>query len=84
MKELESKPLPANKRQLLDAENYGVFRLQEKYKCVLSVRVANELLAKNYELVTIEPSNRFPGKLVFVFKNSPELEAEFKKFKRKG
>ncbi len=54
-----------------------------KYKCVLSVRVANELIAKGYELVTIEPSRRFPGKLVFVFKNTPELDAEFKNFERK-
>lgn len=57
--------------------------MTEKYKCVLSVRVANELIAKNYELVAIEPSRRFPGKLVFVFKNTPELDAEFKKFERK-
>jgi len=55
----------------------------EKFKCVLSVRIANELIEKNYELVGIEPSRKFPGKLVFVFKNSQELENEFKKFERK-
>lgn len=58
-------------------------RMKEKYKCVLSVRVARELIAKNYELVDIEPSYRYKGKLVFVFKNTPELDAEFAKFERK-
>ncbi|MET3507645.1 putative CoA-binding protein [Halalkalibacter oceani] len=55
-----------------------------KYKCVLSVRVANELIDRGYKLVTIEPSYRYEGKLVFVFRNTPELDAEFKRFERKG
>ncbi|MDM5197866.1 hypothetical protein QUF79_07540 [Fictibacillus enclensis] len=56
--------------------------MEEKYKCVLSLKVAKEFVAKGYELVDLEPSRRYPGKLVFVFRNTPELNAEFAKFKR--
>lgn len=55
----------------------------DKYKCILSLRVANDLVAKNYPLVHIEPSHKRPGKLVFVFKNSEELEAELSKYRKK-
>lgn len=55
----------------------------DKYKCILSLRVANDLVAKDYPLVHIEPSHKRPGKLVFVFKNSGELENELKQYRRK-
>lgn len=55
----------------------------EKYKCILSLRVANDLVAKNFQLVHIEPSHKRPGKLVFVFLNSEELESELSKYRRK-
>jgi hypothetical protein len=57
--------------------------MDEKYKCVLSVRVAKELVAKDFKLVDIEPSRRYRGKLVFVFINTPELDAELAKFERR-
>ncbi|WP_182200403.1 hypothetical protein [Paraliobacillus salinarum] len=52
----------------------------EKYKCILSLRVANDLVAKDYELVHIEPSHKLPGKLVFVFRNSEQLEKELQNY----
>lgn len=55
----------------------------KKFKCVLSMRVANELIKQGYKVEKIEPSKNYPDKLVFVFRNSPELDAEFKKFERK-
>ncbi|MDN4073633.1 hypothetical protein [Fictibacillus terranigra] len=58
--------------------------MSEKFKCVLSMRVAKALVSKNYQLVDIEPSKRYPGKLVFVFRNTPELESELAKFKREA
>lgn len=57
--------------------------MNEKYKCVLSVRVAKQLVAKDFKLVDIEPSRRYSGKLVFVFLNTPELDLELAKFERK-
>lgn len=57
--------------------------MKEKYKCVLSIRVAKELVAKGFDLVDMEPSRRYPGKIVFVFRNSPELDAALAKFERK-
>lgn len=54
----------------------------EKYKCILSLRVANDLVAKDFDLVHIEPSTRRPGKLVFVFKNNEELERELSTYRR--
>lgn len=56
----------------------------EKYKCILSLRVANDLVEKDFPLVYIEPSHKRPGKLVFVFENSEELETELSKYKAKG
>lgn len=56
----------------------------DKYKCILSLRVANDLVALDYPLVYIEPSHKRPGKLVFVFQNSEELEGELSKYKAKG
>jgi len=56
--------------------------MTEKYKCILSLKVAKELVAKDFQLVDIEPSRRYSGKLVFIFKNTPELDAELAKFKR--
>ena len=56
----------------------------EKYKCILSLRVANDLVEKSYPLVYIEPSRKRKGKLVFVFKNSKELEKELTNYKRNG
>lgn len=55
----------------------------EKYKCILSVRVANDLIEKGYNIVTIEPSTRYRYRLVFIFENSPELESEMANYKRK-
>lgn len=55
----------------------------DKYKCILSLRVANDLVAKDFSLLHIEPSHKRPGKLVFVFKNSKELENELAKYRRK-
>lgn len=56
----------------------------EKFKCILSLRVANDLVAMDYPLVHIEPSTKRPGKLVFVFRNSQELENELSKYRAKG
>lgn len=54
-----------------------------KYKCILSLRVANDLVARDFPLVYIEPSNKREGKLVFVFKNSQELEDELSEYQKK-
>lgn len=54
----------------------------DKYKCILSLRVANDLVAENFPLVYIEPSHKRPGKLVFVFKNSEELEKKLSTYRR--
>lgn len=55
----------------------------EKFKCILSLQVANDLVAKDFPLVYIEPSHKRPGKLVFVFRNSQELEEELSKRRTK-
>lgn len=54
-----------------------------KYKCILSLRVANDLVAEKFPLVHIEPSHKRPGKLVFVFKNSDDLEKRLSNYRRK-
>ncbi|MBT2574861.1 hypothetical protein J7E26_13000 [Bacillus sp. ISL-51] len=52
-------------------------------KAVLSLKIARHLLKKGYELLDIEPSRKYGDRLVFIFKNTPQLDAEFKKFNRK-
>lgn len=56
--------------------------MDKKYKCILSLRVARHLLAQGYKLIDSEPSRKGGGKLVFIFENSPELDAELAKFAR--
>jgi hypothetical protein len=56
----------------------------EKYKCILSLRVANDLVEKDFPLIHIEPSHKRPGKLVFVFRNSKELEDKLSEYRAKG
>jgi hypothetical protein len=43
------------------------------YKCILSLRVARQLLAQGFRLIDVEPSRKLPGRLVFIFANTPEL-----------
>ena len=56
----------------------------EKYKCILSLRVARNLIGKDFELLDIQPSHRRPGKLVFVFRNNEQLESELSALKSEG
>ncbi|WP_227396699.1 hypothetical protein [Jeotgalibacillus aurantiacus] len=56
----------------------------EKYKCILSLRVAKELIAEDHELIDIQPSHRRPGKLVFVFRNSEGLENKLTAYQLQG
>ncbi|MFB7304062.1 hypothetical protein [Heyndrickxia sporothermodurans] len=58
--------------------------MEEKFKCILSMRVAKHLIGEGFIVADIEPSRRYQGKLVFVFINSPELIEELKKFERKA
>ena len=52
------------------------------YKCILSLRVARHLMARGFRLIDSEPSKKHAGKLVFIFENSAELDAELAKFER--
>ena len=51
-------------------------------KCILSLRVAQHLLARGFNLIEIDRSYRYPGKLVFIFENSEALVEELAKFER--
>ncbi len=53
----------------------------DKYKCILSLRVARGLIAKDYRLVDIQPSHKRLGKLVFVFENSEQLEKDLSEYR---
>lgn len=48
----------------------------EKYKLVIDSEVCGELVGKGFKLIDIVPSFRYKDRLVFVFLNSRELEAE--------
>jgi hypothetical protein len=45
------------------------------YKCILSLRVARQLLAQGFRLIDVEPSRKLPGRLVFIFEDTAELNA---------
>lgn len=55
----------------------------ERYKCILSARVANHLIAKGFRLTGTEPSRKIRGKLVFIFECTPELESELAELQRR-
>lgn len=44
------------------------------HKCILSLNLARYLLKQGMELIDIDKSTKMQGKLVFIFKNSPELQ----------
>ncbi len=51
-------------------------------KCILSLRVARQLLSRGFRLVDVEPSRKFDGHLVFIFDDTEELRTEILKLKR--
>jgi hypothetical protein len=53
------------------------------YKCILSLRVAKDLLVKGFELTDLQTSHKRPGKLVFIFENSRQLETELANYRAK-
>lgn len=53
-------------------------------KCILSFRVAKQLLAHGFRLVDIEPSHKIAGNICFIFEDSEALQRELAKFNRKG
>jgi len=51
-------------------------------KAILSLRVAQTLMAKGYNLIRLENSRRYRGKIAFIFEYNDELEQEMAKFRR--
>ena len=56
---------------------------QQAEKAILSLRVAQSLMAEGYNLIRIEQSNKHRGKLAFIFEYDAEIENELAKFARK-
>lgn len=51
-------------------------------KCILSLRVARQLLANGFQIIDIEQSKKIPGTLVFVFEHTEALEQELSKLRK--
>lgn len=43
-------------------------------KCILSLRIARQLIAKGFAVVDLERSTKIPGKITFIFERTPALE----------
>ena len=56
----------------------------KEYKCILSLNLARYLLRQGIELVDIDKSTKMQGKLVFIFKNSPELQDAIGNYRKGG
>lgn len=55
------------------------------YKCILSLNLARYLLAQGFSITDVETSKKVPGKIVFIFRNSPQLHAAIRNYqKHKG
>jgi Domain of unknown function (DUF5659) len=54
-----------------------------KHRCIMSLRVAKDLLAKGFVLTDLQPSTKRQGKLVFIFENSEALEKALAEYSRK-
>lgn len=55
-----------------------------KYKCILSLRVARHLLAEGCRMVDVETSHKHAGNLVFIFEDNQDLADALTKLPRKG
>lgn len=51
-------------------------------KAILSLRVAQSLMEKGFNLIRIEHSYKHHGKLAFIFENCEKLDGELAKFSR--
>lgn len=56
--------------------------MENTCKCIFSIGLARTLIAKKVELVDVEPSRRYPGKLVFIFRDGPELTTVIKEYSK--
>lgn len=56
--------------------------MEEECKCILSLNVARYLLAEGFALTDIDTSKKIRGKLVFIFKNSPQLQAAIQNYQK--
>lgn len=43
-------------------------------KCIRSMRVARELMSRGFPCIDTEPARKSPGRLVWIFADTPELE----------
>jgi hypothetical protein len=50
--------------------------MRRNRKCVLSLRLARQLISKGFTLLDIEPSRKAGAGLVFVFENTKEFQRE--------
>lgn len=48
----------------------------EKYQFVISEVVTQELLQKGHNLIAQMPSERFPGRRIYVFANNERMERD--------
>lgn len=46
----------------------------ERYKCILSLNLAQYLLAKGFRILNVEKSRKFRNNLVFIFENSSQFQ----------
>ena len=51
----------------------------QRPKCIRSMRVARKLMAQGFHAIDTEPARRSPGKIVWIFENTPQLEAALSK-----
>lgn len=55
---------------------------QQLEKAILSLRVAQSLMDKGYNLIRLENSHRHRGKLAFIFEYCEGIDEELAKFSR--
>lgn len=52
---------------------------QPRPKCIRSMRIARELMAQGFPVIDTEPARRSPGKIVWIFASTPQLDAALTK-----
>jgi len=55
---------------------------KQQEKAILSLRVAQSLMGKGYNLIRLENSHRHRGKLAFIFEYREGIDEELVKFSR--
>jgi len=46
-------------------------------KCILNIRIADELVKRGFRIISVKPSSKIRGRAVFAFEDTKEFQEAF-------